>query len=91
MRIIVPEPKRIANVAKHGIDMNDFEAGFSWERYVVLPAHDSRTGRRREMLIGIMGDRTVTAIVSPLGSEALAVISIRPADDRERAAYDAQA
>ena len=85
MVIIVPEPKRIANLAKHAIDLADFEAGFSWDHYMVLPAKPSRTGRVREMFIGTMHGRTVAAIVSPLGTEALAVISIRPADDRERA------
>ena len=88
MFIVVPEPKRIANLAKHGIDMNDFEAGFSWDRYIMLPAHPSRTGRSREMWIGNMGGKVVAAIVSPLGSEALAIISIRAADRNERAAYD---
>lgn len=90
MVIIVPEPKRIANLAKHGIDLAEFEDGFSWDRFIVLPAHPSRTERAREMWIGTMGSRVVTAIVSPLGTEAVAIVSIRPADDKERAAYDQQ-
>ena len=81
------QPKRVANLAKHGIDMAEFEVGFSWDRYVVLPAHSSRTGRLREMWIGALKGRIVAAIVSPLGTEALAVVSIRIADEREREAY----
>lgn len=90
MNIIVPEPKRLANLAKHGIDLNDFETGFSWHRYAVLPAKPSRTGRVREVYIGRLSGIVVAAITSPLGSEAVAIISIRPASSRERAAYDAQ-
>ncbi len=88
--IIVPEPKRIANLVKHRIDLADFEAGFSWDRFVVLSAHPSRTGRAREMFIGTMAGRIVAAIVSPIGSEALAIVSIRIADANERAVYDAK-
>lgn len=90
MFIVVPEPKRIANLAKHGIDMNDFEGGFSWEWYVILPAKRSRTGRARERFVGMLNGALVSTVVSPLGSEALSVVSIRPASDGERAVYDAQ-
>ena len=89
MVIIVPEPKRLVNLARHGSDLADFGAEFSWDRHVVLPARPSRTGRIREMLVGTMQGRVVAAIVSPLGSEALAVISVRPADANERKPYDA--
>ena len=91
MRIIVPEPKRTANLAKHRIDLADFETAFSWDRYLVVAARPGRTGRARERFIGTMHARTVVAIVSPLGSEGLAVISIRPASPRERRAYEEQA
>lgn len=90
MIIVVPEQKRIANLTKHGIDLADFRAEFSWDCYTVLPAHPSVTGREREMLIGTMQGRVVAAVVSPLGREAIAVISIRTADTKERAAHDAQ-
>lgn len=89
MLIIVPETKRLINLSAHGIDLNDFEAGFSWDRYIVLPAHPSRTGRERQMFIGSLGERIVAAVVSPLGTEALAVISIRAADRKERDVYEA--
>lgn len=91
MLVIVPETKRVANLAKHGIDLADFEDGFSWDRYLAGATRPSRTGRPRERFIGMMGGRIVAAIVSPLGSEALAVISIRPASEKERVAYEAAA
>lgn len=91
MIIVVPELKRTANLAKHGIDMNDFEDGFSWDRYIAGPTKPSRTGRARERYIGVLDGRTVFVVVSPLGSEAISLVSIRPASQRERAAYDEQA
>ncbi len=90
MRVIVPETKRIINLAKHGIDLADFAAGFSWHRYVAFAAKPSRTGRTRDIYIGRLGGRLVTAVVSPLGSEALAVISIRTASVKERDFHDAE-
>jgi uncharacterized DUF497 family protein len=89
--ILVPESKRLINLDRHGIDLAEFEGGFSWEHYLVLPAHPSRTGREREMFVGTLHGRIVACIVSPLGTEAMAIISIRVADAKERAAYDAQA
>lgn len=70
--------------------MAEFEAAFSWNSDVVLPDQPSRTGRIRERFIGMMHGRVVTAVVSPLGAEALAVVSIHPAGSKERRAYDAQ-
>ena len=85
--MLIPEPKRLANLAKHEIDMNDFETGFSWDAYLVLPAKRSRTGRVREMYLGVLHERVVAAIVSPLGTEAITVVSIRPASKKERETY----
>lgn len=90
MMIVVPEPKRIANLAKHRIDMNEFEAGFSWGRYLSGPTRPSRTGRARKRYVGTLNGIVVVAIVSPLGAEALSLVSIRLASPKERSAYDAQ-
>jgi uncharacterized DUF497 family protein len=87
MVILVPEPKRLANFARHKIDLSDFEHGFSWDRYLAGPAKPSRTGRARERYIGVMAGTVVVAIISPLGTEALTVISIRPANPNERKAH----
>jgi uncharacterized protein len=88
MRVVWDEPKRLANLAKHGFDFADFEIGFSFERFLAFPTRPSRTGRIRYRLVGtLFGDPVVVAIVSPLGSDAISIISLRPADVKERAAY----
>lgn len=68
--------------------MNDFADRFSWDRYLAAPARPSRTGRSRQAYLGTLNGVVVVAIVSPLGTEALSVVSIRPANTKERADYD---
>ena len=46
------EPKRQANLAKHGFDFAEFEEAFDFDRFVSRPTKPSRTGRRRFKLIG---------------------------------------
>ena len=83
------EPKRLANIERHGLDFADFEGGFSWDDHVVLPTYPSRTGRAREQLIGLLGgELLVSAIISPLGSEAASLVSLRPASRQERALHE---
>ncbi|MCJ2105103.1 BrnT family toxin [Methylobacterium sp. E-041] len=79
------EPKRRANLAKHGYD---FDASFDGETALIRPTRPSRTGRARYMLIGDWnGERVVVVVASPLGNEALSLVSLRTADPREREAY----
>lgn len=86
MRFTWGEPKRRANIVKH--DLAEFEEAFSFDRFLNIPAQPSRTGRIRFKLIGSWHGRTVVvAIVSPLGREAVDIISVRPANARERAVY----
>ena len=67
------EPKRQANLAEHGFD-----------RFLNIAAKPSRTGRVRFKLIGLWhGDVVVVAIASPLGSEAIDIVSVRRANGRE--------
>ena len=87
MRIVWDEPKRLANLDRHGLDFATFEAGFDFGAYLVLPAAPSRTGRPRHRLVGTSGQTLVCAVVSPLGSEALSLVSLRPASPRERTLY----
>jgi uncharacterized DUF497 family protein len=89
MRITWDEPKRIANLAKHGLDFADFESAFDGDTARVVRARPSRTGRGRLILIGRWnGVLVVVAIVSPLGSEATSLVSLRHASSKERDAYD---
>lgn len=88
MKFFVAQPKRSANIAKHGYDQADFEAAFSFDRYLARRAKPSVTGRERFLLVGTwFGDDVVTVILSPLGTEACDVVSVRDASDKERAAY----
>ncbi|MCJ2133357.1 BrnT family toxin [Methylobacterium sp. J-026] len=89
MRFTYDQPKRQANIAKHGFDLAEFEHAFSFDRFLKIPTKQSRTGRERFKLIGAWhGVTVVVAIVSPLGSEAIDVVSVRPANTKERARYD---
>ena len=47
MKIIWDEPKRLSNLAKHGLDFADIEDGFDFDGAIVLPAKPSRTGLAR--------------------------------------------
>ncbi|KPH09339.1 hypothetical protein CO657_18545 [Rhizobium acidisoli] len=61
MEIVWDEPKRIANIEKHGLDFADLTFEFFLSS-VVVPAKDGRSK----------------------GSEALSIISMRPARKDER-------
>ncbi len=89
MTVTWSEPKRQANLLKHGFDFEDFEACFDADTALFRPAKPSSNGRARIMLIGAWEERiVVTVIISPLGSEAIALVSIRSASNKERAAYE---
>ncbi|WP_237478260.1 BrnT family toxin [Lichenibacterium dinghuense] len=88
MRIIYDESKRPSNLDKHGSDMADFAEAFDFDGAARFPANPSRTGRARFGLIGwFNGAVVVAAIVSPLGSEALSLVSLRAASQQERDLY----
>ena len=78
MRIVWDKPKRLANLAKHGMDFAMLEEGF-FENAMVVPANDGRLiaiGRHLGIIIAV--------VFAPLGREAISVISMRPASRRER-------
>lgn len=88
MKFYATEPKRSANIAKHGFDPADFEDAFDIGRALSRPTRPSRTGRERFLLVGTWFTETIVAVViSPLGTEACDVVSVRPASAKERAAY----
>ena len=83
MKILVwDEPKRQANIAKHGFDFADLTFEF-FLLATVIPAHSGRWAA-----IGELGDGTVTTIFFELGTEALSIISLRPANKREREVHE---
>jgi uncharacterized DUF497 family protein len=83
MRIVWDEPKRQANIVTHGLDLADAES-FHWETAVVVPGHEGKGGRPRFRAIGWLDNELVTLVFSPLGAEAISVISLRPASRAER-------
>lgn len=77
MRIIWDEPKRRANIIKHGLDFADLTMTF-FERAVVRAARSQRF-----MAFGRFEDGTIA-----LGTEAISVISMRRANAAERMLHD---
>lgn len=85
MVIVWDEAKRSANLLKHGLDFALFEEGFDVAEAIRFPTTPSRTGRERYGLIGwFQGDIVVVTILSPLGTEALSLVSMRRASVAER-------
>ncbi|MGA0596368.1 BrnT family toxin [Enterovirga sp. CN4-39] len=78
MRIVWDEPKRLANLDKHELDFGDLDIAF-FEASLVVPAKDGRLAA-----IGWSGDRALTVIFAMRGTEAISVVSMRPASAKER-------
>ena len=79
MKIVWDEPKREANVGKHGLDFATLTAEFFEAAFV----EDAKQGRY--IAIGELNGVMIVAVVfRPLGSEALSVISMRRASKIER-------
>ena len=78
MKITWDEPKRIANLAKHGLDFASVTPAI-FDSNVVQAANAGRL-----KAIGYVNGAAVTMIFRPLGSEGFAIISLRPASQKER-------
>ena len=78
MRLVWDEPKRLANLDKHGWDFTQLEVDFFLNSRV-LPG---REGRYRA--IGKVENHAVTVVFAPLGREGVSIISMRTASRRER-------
>jgi uncharacterized protein (DUF4415 family)/uncharacterized DUF497 family protein len=63
--IVWDELKRLANLAKHGLDFADIEAGFDWEA-----AEIETTRRRRLKAVGMLNDEAVVVIFAALGNRS---------------------
>lgn len=81
--ITYDQRKRRFNIVKHGFDFADLSIGFFVDA-MVEPARDERF-----MAINMFQGALIVAVVfRPLGSEALSVISMRPASKNERNRYE---
>jgi uncharacterized DUF497 family protein len=79
VKIVWDEPKRQANIVKHGLDFADIGPEF-FDEAILQPSHSDRFlafGRHNGTLM-------IAVVFRPLGAEALSVVSMRPANVRER-------
>ena len=81
MKIVWDEPKRLADLAKHGLDFADLNEAF-FDNALVLPSHNGLWACIGKNIRGVI----VVVFVS-LGKEAISVISMRPASRSERKLY----
>ena len=75
------EPKRLANLDKHGLDFADLNETF-FDNALVLPSYNKRWRG-----IGKNIRSVVVVLFVTLGKEAVSVISMRPANRYERKLY----
>lgn len=80
MVIVWDEPKRLANIEKHGLDFADLSLEF-FQRALIRPAK-----RGRLQAVGRLADGTVAVIFVRLGTQGLSIVSMRPANAAERRA-----
>ena len=80
--ITFDDPKREANWAKHGLDFADLTQAF-YDEAVILEAKVDRL-----RAVGWLGDRIITVVFRPLGSEAVSVVSMRRASRKERRFFE---
>ena len=82
MKIVWDERKRRVNLEKHGLDFVDLYFEF-FLAAVTTPARDGRS-----KAVGRLKDGTIVVIYLTLGSEALSIISMRPARKDERGSIE---
>jgi len=79
MIITWDEPKRLSNLAKHGLDFADLDEEF------FLVASIVQARERRLMAVGeLHGELIIAVVFAPLGAEAISIISMRRAGRKER-------
>ena len=81
MKIAWDEPKRLANIEKHGLDFADLNETF-FDSALVLPSHNKRWRGIGKNIRGV-----IVVVFVTLGKEAVSVISMRPASRLERKLY----
>ncbi|MGA9090922.1 MAG: BrnT family toxin [Bradyrhizobium sp.] len=81
MKIVWDEPKRLANLDKHGLDFADLNETF-FDSALVLPSHQNRW-----LGIGKNMHGVIVVVFVALGKEAVSLISVRPASKNERKLY----
>ena len=82
MKIVWDEPKRLANIASHGMDFADLDETF-FEGSVIVPA---KLGR--QIAVDRHHSEIILVVFVALGTEGLNVVSMRPASRKERRLID---
>lgn len=83
MKIVWDEPKRLANLDKHGLDFADLNETF-FDSALVIPSHNRS---RRWVAIGVSIRGVIVVVFARLGREGVSIISMRPASRSERKLY----
>lgn len=83
MQIVWDEPKRLANLEKHGLDFADLNETF-FDNALVVPSHNKR---KRWVAIGVSIQGAIVVVFARLGREGISIISMRPASRDERKLY----
>ncbi|MDI3559659.1 BrnT family toxin [Bradyrhizobium sp. Arg816] len=82
MKIVWDEPKRRANLDKHGMDFADLNETF-FDNALVLATY-----RNRWRAIGINIRGVISVIFATRGTEGISIVSMRPASRKERELYE---
>lgn len=82
MQIVWDEPKRLANIAKHGLDFANLDVTF-FDAALVRPSHANRY-----QAIGPNVHGVISVVFATLGREGISLISMRPARKDERKLYE---
>ncbi len=80
------ESKRLANLAKHGVDFRDLE-GLDWERSLIFEDRRKDYGEMRLIAMTPLGMRLHVVVFVERGGERR-IISARRANSREVAFYE---
>ncbi|MGA8898618.1 MAG: BrnT family toxin [Bradyrhizobium sp.] len=83
MKIVWDEPKRLANLEKHGLDFADLNELF-FDSALIVPSHGKA---RRWVGIGVNIRGVIVVVFARLGREGISIISMRPASKDERKRY----
>ncbi|MEJ0013805.1 MAG: BrnT family toxin [Bauldia sp.] len=82
MIIVWDEPKRLANLSKHRLDFADID-DFGWADAFITPSHS-----RRLKAVGLLRGKIVVVVYARLGTEAISIVGMRPANAKERGLYE---
>ena len=78
MQIVWDEPKRLANLVKHGMDFADLDETFFANAFIA----EVKKNRWRALGVNLKG--IIAVVFAKYGKEGISVISMRPASAKER-------